>query len=242
MKRIEKFGFVIIIIACLAWITPYGQSKITRQTIVVVSPPPIQQETNLIEAVVSNRIDIVEKILKDNKTLVNLRDKKGTALIHHAITLDHTEILKILIANEADINIKDKGFLDWTPALHAAGKLDIFKELAKNGANLNIKGKGGRTPLHLQCFRGQPDLAEISIKYGSKVYALSGELQTPLHFTGKLEDPVNPPSDYKKVIELLLANGAKLNAEDSYCRTPLSLAREKNRLNIVNTLLQCGAK
>ena len=140
------------------------------------------------------------------------------------------EMTKLLIAKGANVNAKNKHGL--TP-LHITKSKDIAKILLAAGTKINIKednarnGKGTAL-LHNAAKIGFKELVQQLIKDGANVAIGDYDKKTPLHYAAT-----------KEVAALLMLN---INARDESGNTPLHLAVQDNRLEVVSFLIANGAK
>ena len=127
-----------------------------------------------------------------------------------------------LIRKGADVNARNINDAYETPLLCAAklGKKAIAKLLIDKGADVTqAKDRHGRTPLHFLAARccGFTDLVEILIAKGENVNATDiPDGNTPLH-----NAVMNPDTDSKLMLELLIRKGADVNARNAKGETPL---------------------
>jgi Ankyrin repeats (many copies)/Ankyrin repeat len=96
--------------------------------------------------------------------------------------------------------------IDTNTPLHLAvdsGHEDIVELLLANKADINAKNKLGETPLDLAVEGGQTNIAKVLLAHGAKI---GDALVCALR---------NGGSDHKSMVELLLADGADVNARDA---------------------------
>ncbi|MEG4173133.1 MULTISPECIES: ankyrin repeat domain-containing protein [unclassified Microcoleus] len=192
----------------------------------------------------------------------NSRIYNNYNLLHYA---GSKEVVELLIAKAVDVN--DKGTDGNTPLHFAAGfyrrKVEVAQTLIAKGANVNVKNNKGLTPLHMARSKA---LAKILLAAGAKINikeenARNGKGTTLLHNAAKIgfkelvqqlikdganiviRDSINrTPLHYaatKEVATLLMLD---INARDQYGDTPLHLAVQNNRPEIVSLLIANGAK
>ena len=140
------------------------------------------------------------------------------------------EMAKLLIAKGANVNAKNKNGI--TP-LHTARSKEIAQILLAVGAKINIKednarnGKG--TPLlHNAAKIGFKELVQQLLNNGANIVIRDSKKRTPLHYAAT-----------KEIAAWLMLD---INARDEYGNTPLHLAVQDNRPEIVSFLIANGAK
>ncbi len=226
---------------------------------------PMPQEAE--DAFLTGDLEKVKSLLKDNPDLVSSKTAIGATPLSLTVWRGHKDVAELLLANKADVNAKDdRGN---TP-LHGVAESDYMAEndrmavaelLLTNGANVNAT-QSGETPLAMAEAKNRYDLAELLRQHGGYVIgttiydaASAGDLekvkallkdnpdmifsrsvnmrQTPLFFATE--------SGQKDVAELLLANGADVNARDIDGETPLFHTVEKGHIDAVQLLLASKA-
>jgi len=118
--------------------------------------------------------------------------------------------VKRLVTQGTDIQFSDEFMM--TPLHHAAyrARYDVVAYLIKIGANVNARNKAQETPLHLcaQDFKSEQrvEVASLLINNKADVNATSKGGETPLHYAAYY--------GYSELIDLLIANGAKINTRE----------------------------
>ena len=154
--------------------------------------------------------------------------------IHNASQLGKVKIVKQHLNAGKDVNARDP----WkkTPLHYAAekGHVPVVELLIESGANVNLKDDAtdarGETPLHRAAAKGHVPGVELLIKNGANVNAKDADGGTPLHsaagngYAHRAWDA--DVRGWKRIVELLLAKGADINALRTVrgYRTPLDVA------------------
>ena len=120
----------------------------------------------------------------------------------------------------------------------ALGALDDLKKLLdEHPARTNARSGDGWTPLHLAGFFGQREVAELLLKRGASLTAISGgaEKNQPLH--AALAGACDPA-----IVRSLVAHGADVNAAAAANYTPLHVAASRGNAELVRFLVASGAR
>ncbi|MBO4628533.1 MAG: ankyrin repeat domain-containing protein [Treponema sp.] len=154
--------------------------------------------------------------------------------INIAARYGYLDIVKVLIEKKADINLKEVDTGN-TPLINAAqkGHLDVVKELLLHNPDINSKNYDDVSALTTAILNGYVDIIQVLLENGAN-YELTTQGYTPLMLA----------SAYEKIeaIELLIKNGANVNATTSDGRTTLILATVDGHTESVKTLLANGAE
>ena len=184
---------------------------------------------------------------------VNAMNMWGGTPLQWAARGGHKEIVELLIENEADLNVKDKGgltSLDWAIYYHHPETAEL---LHKHGGKAGDELKAADKPtapvaeaaqpepttakahdisIHKAATLGNIEAVKQHLAAGADVNAKDKYGRTPLHTA--------VDGDYKELIELLIAEGADVNA-NSKIGTPLHSAATWGQKEIVELLIAAGA-
>jgi ankyrin repeat protein len=159
--------------------------------------------------------------------------------LHTAISrAKNRDMAEFLIQHGADVNAKDT--YGYTPLYYAIRYIynsDFINLLIAKGAKVDTKCTGGETALMSGAVIGRTEAVKLLLEAGADINAKDDRGQTALH---RMMDISYRPS--KNMAELLLARGADVNSKDKDGRTPLHLAAESADADIVELLLDNGAR
>lgn len=169
-------------------------------------------------------LDDVRWALKDHPDLVNSRNSEGDTPLHWAAGGDQPEIAELLLTNKADVNARNNN--GYTP-LHSAaenGATDVAELLLTNGADINARDKEGETPLHLALVYKHPAMREFLLKNGGVNMDDATTIQNSIDDLG--------------IVKILLkANPDLIRSGDNSGRTPLDIAADEGRIDVVTFLM-----
>jgi ankyrin repeat protein len=178
---------------------------------------------------------------------VNEEGKMGTAL--HAAAHCHYpggKVVELLIDAGADVN-KLAGYYgtalqaavaegtDETPALEAV------QILIRAGADVNLVGGKYGTALQAAAYKNWPQIVEELIDAGADVNLVGGEYGTALR-AAVLSPSYWDPEPRIDTIQMLIRAGADVNLKGGKVTTPLEAALAHGRTEIIQILLDAGAK
>ncbi|XP_070602110.1 CARD- and ANK-domain containing inflammasome adapter protein-like [Erythrolamprus reginae] len=181
--------------------------------------------------------DLVRKgILSDlenalNPSNVNAMNSANETLLHIAAAHGHTEIIDYLISKGARLEVKDnKGR---TPLHRAAekGHDQAVSRLLQAGANMYSLDQEGKTPLHLANRNQHTHVLKNILKEEARRHRNQHNF---LHMAALKDDSV--------LVQVLLKNGALVDARDDRGQTALSYAVSQGHEKTVKVLLEGGAK
>lgn len=180
------------------------------------------------------------KLLISGGANVNEKNKNGITPIFWAQDPAYADYLVSCGANPLECGS------DGTTLLHYCRNEKMADWCVSKKINVNAQDKEGITPL-IMAAAWKKDVCETLIKKGADTNAKS----RPIINTGKviklklmtMETPLHQAvySGKKAIAELLIANGANINARDSKGKTPLHYAYSEKHNEIIDFLISKGA-
>ena len=190
----------------------------------------------------------VTRLLLQQGTDVNTRDKQQATPLHFASFRGYFEITRALLDHGADVNARNA---DGQTPLHRVSmsprrRLESgYKEanslaqlMLVRGADVNARDKDLATPLHSASYVSNLETTHVLLDNGANIHAKNVQGQTPLHIVSQ--------GDYyyesePALVELLLSRGVDVNVRDKDQATPLLLASFSLKPEIAEKLLQNAA-
>ncbi|KAE9140874.1 hypothetical protein PF010_g40 [Phytophthora fragariae] len=146
----------------------------------------------------------------------------------YAASLNQVEVVRRWIVKKLNINELDK---DGNHALYMAAQnesLEVLQLLLTSGANVGQQQGDGKTALHAACTWGRIDAARMLLANQANVGSRDNDGQVPLHCACR--------NGHEELVRLLLDSGVDLFVADDIGATPIDVARDWQRLDILDTL------
>lgn len=175
-------------------------------------------------------VDILRELLRNVD--VNASLDEGTSLLHEASENGHLLVARELVKFGAKINARD--VYNKTP-LHVGvfhDSKDVVEFLCKSKAELEARDIDGETPLHFGA-RGNFTSCLLLLKAGADINSISKRGFRPLHLAAE--------GGHGDIVKLLLDHDAEIDIENGEKETPLDLALQFEKRQVVTTLLEYGA-
>lgn len=185
--------------------------------------------------------EAVETLL-ERGALIHIRDVKGRTPLQEAVFRGHTDIVQMLIAHGSNVNnqTNSNSANPGATALHEAsgfGYDEIVAMLLARGANANLK-TDGETPLHRAITYNRYSIASLLLRdtrdENIKEAYTQASNKAPWHIAMEC-------GDWKRAKQFL-SELEDVNQSDEYGTFPLILAIRKGQRDIVEYLLDRGAK
>jgi ankyrin repeat protein len=166
----------------------------------------------------------------------------------NALERNYTELAGILIANGADINVRNRNQDSPLQLATNYGNTIIIDRLLTKGAKINAQDNFGNTALFDAITNRRANsfkTSKLLVDRGAKVNIANTIGQTPLMLAASLPDEVNNnPKQSQTIqkirsdlIQLLIDNGADINAKDKNGKTAFDLTNDpiiRQKLKQVN--------
>lgn len=181
------------------------------------------------------------RYLLEHNSITSALDSGGETLLMVAIENTHLEIAKLLLDFGVDINRQDN---DGKTALFIACKQTnaaAVSLLLEHKADPNIRTLMEESPLFLCIENNNAEIARLLLDNGA-----AAAVDQRIFDQDKVEIKYSPLSDASaqgslRAVELLLRNGADVNAKDIFGNTPLMAAAENGHTHIAEFLIKKGA-
>jgi ankyrin repeat protein len=198
-------------------------------------------QTPLTIAAKENNIDVVRALLDIYNKKVDLTNKSNVELIEnekrqalrYAIENNNFEFVRFLLEPSANGEKMEVNYV-WedgqTLLMHAVArdKIDIVGLLIESGADVNYQSREGITALMVAVSEGLYDRAELLINAGADVNLKTSYRSRYPGSTALLAAAI--VGSGTKFIELLIANGADINAQDDKGMTAIMYSVTKKHL------------
>ncbi len=176
----------------------------------------------------------VERLIRDDPTLIRSRDALNSTPLDWAAFRGHRDVMVFLLDQGADPNAADDR--GRTPLLGVEDcRKDLIELLESRGADVRAKSQEGWTALHWAAQCGREDSAAYLLSRGLDVNARCADaFGTPLTMAAA--------NGSLGVAKMLLAKGADVNARASDGTTPLHTAASHGETAMVKFLLDHHAE
>lgn len=197
-------------------------------------------QSPLFEAVHTNSMDFMSKVLALETIDVTITDENGSNVMHTACMNGLVNSVVVLASTHPHlVNESDK--YGKTPLMYSAENayVNILKLLLTEKTQINASCNDGWTALMYATSKGALDIMSLLIAHGADLESRDNSFQqTPFLIAVK--------SGHLEAAELLKKHDAKFDVTDYYDRTALHLAVETNNEEMVkcvlSTHIQVGAK
>lgn len=197
--------------------------------------------TNDLSKVVKDDKTFITGIITKHKEAINFKDKKGKNLLHHAISEQNLDLIKLFLTHGADVELCSD---EESPLMKSydLDNFDMFKLFVEHKADListfsnTSKGWKDFTLLHKAVIDGHIEYVKILLAPENKinidqVMEFEGENYTALCFAARIGFP--------KIGRLLLEAGADPELKmDEKGKTAITIAREYDSMEFFLEILE----
>ncbi|CAK4453156.1 unnamed protein product [Aphanomyces euteiches] len=193
--------------------------------------------TALHYAAVRGQLDNVRMLLQADNIDIHAKTKDGDSVIYLACTSGNTSVVDEILKWNPDINAANND--NQTPLMTAAifSSIEIVAKLISCGADVTIRDAFGMTALHHAVYCGAKlEVVQCLVDAKSDVNnATDDEMKNTI-----LHDAITGTT--VQVAEYLINQGAAVNALNSENKTPAMLAKQVDRDDMIEMLVQHGAE
>lgn len=199
------------------------------------------------EAARSGHLAVAEWLIARG-TGTRLRDGSGSEPLHVAAEYGQADIVQALLAAGAEVDSLDGN--GSTPLLQTAfnGHRAVAHVLLEAGASVQSRDRLQRTALHQAALRGHAALMLLLLEAGADVFARDSADCTPLHmaavaaYADEEEGSIElAPDATLAAVELLVAAGADVEAQDARGRTGAQYAEIRGHVKVASLLRGASA-
>ena len=185
---------------------------------------------NIFVAAEKGNIPRVRQLLRQDKTLVNSRNKYGSTPLIRATVKDQFPMVIVLVDNGALVN--DKNVNGETPLSNAAqvNNLDMVKFLLESGADINYFDNYMSSAIYWAVSSGNAEMVEFLIDNGSKINKDKKDDSYPL------ENAVR--KDNLEIVKLLIKKGAIVYPELMTQRPEIHRKEYTEIVNLLNKVYE----
>uniref|UniRef100_A0A5F9DJB5 Uncharacterized protein n=1 Tax=Oryctolagus cuniculus TaxID=9986 RepID=A0A5F9DJB5_RABIT len=144
------------------------------------------------------------------------------------------------LQSQLGYHIRDKDLGQIHKAACAGDVARVQQLLALGKSRVNARDKKNRTPLHLACVSGHPEVVTLLIERNCMINATDDGNMTALMKDGLTPLLVAMHEEKEKMVEFLIMNKANVHVVDNMNRTSLMFAAQYRSSKILSLLLQQG--
>jgi len=176
-------------------------------------------------AISANDKDKVAQIIAANTAAGHIRNPAGVSALLQALYQNRSEIVAVLRSAAGELDIFEAAALGDAAQIHQL--------LAADSQRVNGFSSDGFSPLHLACFFGQLEAAQVLVQAGADVNAVSTSRIGVIHSAAASRNAA--------LLKLVLLAGANPNAQQQGGYTALHEAAMHNSVERAEVLLAAGA-
>lgn len=137
----------------------------------------------LMKAIISNRLDLFEKLLNSQVDIDYCVDDTTAASL--AVLYRRVDMLDLLILHGADVNRETSGGDNLLTIAAWRGNLEIISILLKAGINVNHTDDNGATALMVVCGKRRNNAIPLLLDAGADVSIIDNENKTAIDYADR---------------------------------------------------------
>lgn len=186
----------------------------------------------LLEAVLTDDVDEVKKLLAAGADVNVLDDGINSTALAQAVQRDNRELVKILLAAGADVNGKNHEGQTALMHLNDETSVEIVQDLLAAGAKVDLADESGQNALHHAASSADTEILQALIDAGARVDATDESDRTALMLAAQDGNEDN--------VAALLKAGATVNLRDEDDKTAFGMAKENDHTEVCDLLASYG--
>lgn len=194
------------------------------------------KQTPPMRAIRSNHIDVAEYLLEQGASIsAKSQPYELSALYLTANRADSAHLAKLICDHGAVL--EDRDYEGVTPLVRSAlsGKKEVFKFLVGKGANIESLDIYGQTALQRACKTSQENAVKLLLQAKAKVdFKDEKNGMAALHYAAASNNGT-------AICQVLLDNGAELDARDKWGSTPVFKAVYQDKMKVLRYLVEQAA-
>lgn len=180
------------------------------------------------------------RLFLDRDAPIDARGVFGSTALFRAAAADRLDVVRELVERGADVHIRGRKANTVISAAAYMGNPEMVSLLLKKGADPLLVDQFGKSAMCYAAGRGFDDVVSVLLDGGVDVNARYGNgLSALMWAAGHSVDAGN--NSAIRVIKLVTARGAQIDARDNRGRTALMIAAELGYEEVVDALLGHGA-
>ncbi|XP_067653296.1 ankyrin repeat domain-containing protein 50-like [Haliotis asinina] len=268
MSLTSRFGNNILYLACEQGYSDIVKYLLSLKC-VDINSRGVSNRTPVMVAAYEGHKDVVELLVKHGADM-SLTSRFGNNILYLACEQGYSDIVKYLLSLKC-VDINSRGVSNRTPVMVAAyeGHKDVVELLVKHRADMslttrfgnnilylaceqgysdivkyllslkcvdiNIRGWNQRTPVTVAAYKGHKKVVELLVKHGADLSLATAKGNSILHMACS-------QGEYDVVKYLVALNSVDINSRGNKQMTPVMLAAEKGYKNVVQLLVDNGAR
>ena len=194
--------------------------------------PPDPRGEPLWRAIRKHDLAAVESMLKQDKSLIDVRGVGGATPLMYASLRGGEDCMRLLLDQRADPNLRNG--VGATALMWAAGDPGKLRLLVASGAQVNAASEESKTPLMIAArLEGNTDAVSLLLEKGAEVNAKDIQGGSALMQAANAGD--------LETLKVLIARGANVNAKATNGGTALMAAARNKCVSCLELLLARGA-